>query len=411
VERFAPGAELDRYRALVADAFLARLGETVDRSRERYRNEVPELGDLEDPTVWETIRELTLTTRRLQADFIRVGQSPEELSHDAAIAAGAAGAGVSLNAVVRAYHIAGSVCWEAWLAALAEVPAPPQLGAEAIAAIGGLVREYDVRLMGAVQAAYEATRDRNSVAGQRLRTVRELLEGERRHAEGLGFDVGAEHVALIVSGTGAEGAVERLRDAFETRPLAVQAVWVEPAPVWWLWVAGARGEPDAALRRLGPLPGAVIAVGESGSGPEWFRRTHLQAGDAHRVAVRLGERLVFYRDVAFEAAVLADEDRWQELAARELGALDDEGATAQRLRRTLAAYFAAGRNAASAAAAMGVHESTVARHLRAVEEYVGAAITQRGLELEVALRVRALRPAHAAEAAEQPAGGPGAPLP
>lgn len=55
-------------------------------------------------------------------------------------------------------------------------------------------------------------------------------------------------------------------------------------------------------------------------------------------------------------------------------------------RQTLRAWFAVGHNAA----ALGVHEQTVAQRLRAVEERTGRPVASRRAELETALRLRDL---------------------
>lgn len=76
--------------------------------------------------------------------------------------------------------------------------------------------------------------------------------------------------------------------------------------------------------------------------------------------------------------------------ARELSGLDGDDTRAARLRETLQAWFAAGHNATAAAAALGVHEQTVAQRLRTVEERTGRPVAARRAELETALRLRNL---------------------
>ena len=78
------------------------------------------------------------------------------------------------------------------------------------------------------------------------------------------------------------------------------------------------------------------------------------------------------------------------LVARELHGLDGGDHRSERLRQTLRAWFAAGHNATAAAAALGVHEQTVAQRLRTVEERTGHPVAARRAELETALRLRDL---------------------
>ena len=59
-------------------------------------------------------------------------------------------------------------------------------------------------------------------------------------------------------------------------------------------------------------------------------------------------------------------------------------------RKTLRAYFAAGRNAATAAAALGVDRHTVERRLNSIETRLGRQLHTCHAELEVALRLEEL---------------------
>ena len=78
-----------------------------------------------------------------------------------------------------------------------------------------------------------------------------------------------------------------------------------------------------------------------------------------------------------------------QLLARELSGLDADDIRSGRLRQTLREWRP-GQNAAAAAAALGVHEQTVAQRLRTVEERTGRPVAARRAELETALRLRDL---------------------
>jgi DNA-binding PucR family transcriptional regulator len=56
-------------------------------------------------------------------------------------------------------------------------------------------------------------------------------------------------------------------------------------------------------------------------------------------------------------------------------------------RETLRAYFAAGRNISSAAAALSVHRDTVSNRLRAIEAKIGRPPDACAADLELALRL------------------------
>ena len=107
-------------------------------------------------------------------------------------------------------------------------------------------------------------------------------------------------------------------------------------------------------------------------------------------AAASGRPITHYAEVALESLAAVDEDAAAAFVARELAGLDGDDVRSTRLRQTLRAWFAAGHNAAAAAAALGVHEQTVAQRLRTVEERTGRPVAARRAELETALRLRDL---------------------
>jgi DNA-binding PucR family transcriptional regulator len=102
------------------------------------------------------------------------------------------------------------------------------------------------------------------------------------------------------------------------------------------------------------------------------------------------------------AAVLRDEPLAESLRETYLTPLDEHGDSGL-LRETLRAYFAAGFNAATAAAALGVDRHTVQRRLRKVEEALGRLLHTCHAEVEVALSLEELdsEPNRAAIAIDQ----------
>ncbi len=115
-----------------------------------------------------------------------------------------------------------------------------------------------------------------------------------------------------------------------------------------------------------------------------------QARQAERAGRRSGWLVTHYSEVALESLAATDEDAAGAFVARKLAGLEGDDTRSVRLRQTLRAWFAAGHNAAAAAAALGVHEQTVAQRLRTVEERTGRPVAARRAELETALRLREL---------------------
>ena len=161
----------------------------------------------------------------------------------------------------------------------------------------------------------------------------------------------------------------------------------------WAWLGGAQplSSRRASEALAGRWPeGALLALGEPGEGPDGWRLTHRQARAAFGVAQRKTEGPVRYADVALLVSVLQDDllaTSLRSLYLEPLAVGRDGGA---RLRETLRAYFAAGRNVSSAAAALGVTRRTVTNRLHAVEELLGCPFSAVGVQLDLALDLEEL---------------------
>jgi hypothetical protein len=224
---------------------------------------------------------------------------------------------------------------------------------------------------------------------RRAERVRRLLAGGHCDGDELGYRLESWHIAAIAAGADAAGALKglagRLGVSLLCVPCGEQTVWG--------WLGGARPpaarELDRALEEIDA--GKVsLAFGEPGRGLEGWRISHLQAQAALRVALRSPRPVTHYADVALLASVLHDDalaGSLVDIYLSPLGARDNGGAV---LRETLRAYFAAERNASSAACALGVTRHTVQNRLRTIEERLGQAIRTRQAELEVALRLEEL---------------------
>ncbi len=247
------------------------------------------------------------------------------------------------------------------------------------------------RLIASVTDEYtrEAQRARSSPEERRGERVRKALAGEHFDAGDLGYDLEASHVGAIAKGPEAGHAVRDLA-ARLARPELCVPMGLETV---WAWLGGQRPLPFAHIERAlsaGGFKRVALAIGEPGRGIEGFRLTHRQAQAALLVALRRPRRLTRYADVALVAPFLKDERMARSFVGIHLSPLD-LGRDDSALRETLSAYAAAGRNAKSAAAALGVDRGTVAKRLRTIEQLVGAGpLHTRMAELEVAMRLEPL---------------------
>ncbi len=234
----------------------------------------------------------------------------------------------------------------------------------------------------------EVERRVNSPELRRGERVQRLLAGVPVDTVELGYELDAEHLGVIAVGARAAETVRALARGLGRELLSVPG----GDETVWAWLGGRRALDVAELARLMSAKehaGVSLAVGGSARGVDGWRLTHRQAQAAMLVARRRPQRLTRYLDVSLLAAVLKDEELAGSLVEVHLSPLDGQSDGAM-LRGTLRAYFAAGCNAATAAAALGVDRHTVQRRLHTIEARLGRLLHTCRAELDVALRLEEL---------------------
>jgi hypothetical protein len=213
--------------------------------------------------------------------------------------------------------------------------------------------------------------------------VRRVLAGEQVNE--LPYDFDAWHVAIIITGHGAQAAIRKLRTGVNQCVLAVP----RSETVVWVWLARTRKPPLTdieALLRGGEQPMSV-AIGEPSRGLEGFRLTHRQAQHALLIALHQPPAMIRYGENMLLAAALYDPTlarSLEDIYIQPLASSSDGGRVA---RQTLRAYFKAGRGTVSAAARLSVSRSTVVRRIASIERRLGRPVDDCQAELEVALRL------------------------
>jgi hypothetical protein len=235
----------------------------------------------------------------------------------------------------------------------------------------------------------EQARLRQSAARRQTALVDRLLAGAPIAPSEVGYALDGWHLGMVVSGSRAADAA---RTVAELLGAALLAAPRESGTVW-AWLGGRRRIPsqlveDLVRKRRGL--GARFALGEPGHSLEGWRSTHFEARAALAVAIRSAEKVTCFSRVGLEAMALQTPDLARSLRAAYLDPLAGSRGRGEVLRRTLRAYFAAGRNASSAASALGVTRRTVENRLRLVERELGRPLDTCGAELELALRLEAL---------------------
>lgn len=340
----------------------------------------------------EQVAAVTRSSIQKQLRAFRREELPATCPEPDEVAARALARVGELHTFSSAYRFAQMVLWQAWFASVED---RSDLDTDERRRLLTRGSEFFFRyadLTGdQVTAVYREERARLGAgkAQRRFRAVKALLDGDRQAASrgGLDLDLDQLHLGLVGWGPAGEEAARRLAAELE-RPLLLVAPLER---TWWGWVSGQKIfglAEQRALASFEPPAGSGLAVGLPEHGQRGFSATHRQAQRARMLVPPGTQTLIRYADVAVEALASENEEEARSFVERELGAIGDDTATSRRIRETLAAYFAAGHNATSAAATLGIHEQTVANRLRTAEERLGHPIGARRVELELALRLR-----------------------
>ncbi|MCU1653799.1 MAG: hypothetical protein QOC67_458 [Pseudonocardiales bacterium] len=161
----------------------------------------------------------------------------------------------------------------------------------------------------------------------------------------------------------------------------------------WAWLSSAgRLTVDVELlnSKLAGIAPVHVALGELASGLAGFRSSHRDALRARAVAEAGLDRapsVVEFEHVAIAALMsdnLEDVRRW---VTRTLGELARDDEPMARLRETVRVFLQCGGSYTDAAALLHLHKNTVNYRARKAEEVLGHPLTERRLDLEVALLV------------------------
>jgi PucR C-terminal helix-turn-helix domain/GGDEF-like domain len=304
----------------------------------------------------------------------------------AAQARRAARGGIGLDTVLRRYAAGDRLLTEFIMEEAASIPSSALR--QVLRAQGPTID----RVMAAVAAEYMSELElvRRSPSQRVAERVQRLLAGDASlDAAELDYQFEAWHLGLIITGARPDVAARTLAAGLSRQVLVV----VRGDDSAWAWLGGHDQLPVGDVERYlaaGVLGDVALATGEPRQGLEGWRLTHHEAQAARLVMLRQPQPLTRASDVVLLAAVLRDDPLADSLRETYLMPLDERGDSGLVLRETLRAYFAAGFNAATAAAAMEVDRHTVQRRLRKVEETLGRLLHTCHAELQVALSLEEL---------------------
>jgi hypothetical protein len=354
----------------------------------------------------EVHREVRAATRAHWLGFLAViGRTEFEARPPAEAMDGArtvARRGYGVDMLLKTYRAAQRGLWRYITEVLhQQIPDPELRGAVLVIFWEHSTLWLDTCLDGIV-AAYMNEREhhtRNSDA-QRTEIVQAILRGEPAPGadspDNLAHPMDDNHVALILW-TDPEVPARHATGLLREHAAHIAHALGAPPPLvissgvhgLWAWIATPQ-LPNVADVPM-PLSAHIhLAIGTPRPGLAGFRRSHLEACAAQRIATSAqhATAVTAYQDVDLVALLTGDGDieSVRALIERELGQLAERSEQGARLRHTVCEFLCAGSNVDATASRLRVHGNTVRYRLKQAERRLGYPIERRRVHIELALR-------------------------
>ena len=420
------GPASDRF-AEVVERLESRIGEVVDDILDAM-HALPEYAAVDDPVIWDEIRQHTTGSVRLTWSALRGGRLPRESEMKTALffAQRRAEQGVvSLRALHSAYVTGMRILWEALIHEAGEAP---ELRAEILDRSSWAFQYLDFLTSAVADAYHEAQKGRSRRHDQRTRDLfDEIIDGDPDDVAGLerrarlaGLEVRAELRAVVVRGS-SDGAGDAAIGELAPVPLLIACAESAGLPVERV-AAARRGSElllifpwrgaelarlrdrlgDALRRLLGASTASRAGVSGRALGAAELRRAYRECVRAQDLGaiVSPASPVHCYDDYVLDDVFDSAASQGERLIAQTLGPLLELGDAGERLVQTLDAYFRAGFNHKATAAAVDIHRNTLAHRLEQIRRVTGLDLedpTER-LRVETALRFLELRRLRSASA-------------
>lgn len=304
-------------------------------------------------------------------------------------------------ALQRSYRVSFLTVWDEWSRRMREVAHERHVGNddldEALVYLTRAVFTYQDFVTSRAAESYarvESALSRSKIRVQQ-QLIRELLAGSgdvlpTQDLLLLDYDVHAHHVAIVLPGTGEEGAARLVRDlrvASRTRDSLIYRPSMDTSVVWLGSPSDFSAGALEAVHRTLLHAGCRAAIGDPHGGLNGLIQSYREAEQADLVSGSPTAKVVRYSDVMLDILLLQDRTLADSFVRRVLGPLAEDTTEAARLRATMDASLRHSTHVA-AAEELEVHEHTVRNRLARLEEILGSDLRERRTEIEVALRLR-----------------------
>ena len=306
-------------------------------------------------------------------------------------------------ALQRSYRAGLVVIWQRWIDHLTRGArtgrVDPESLTEAVRRSTLLLFRYLDRALNTVASEFSRVEQLMQASGEQIRhhVVRQLLldSGDPLPVRDLyltlGYDVSGAHVAVQMDGLDGELDAVSAQVRRECRAMSLRYEVKEKQTV--IWFGRAVSWTAAHLDTLGRIladAGVPAAVSTTASGVDGLRSTFGEIQQVNEVRMLLGPRgcgrVISFDDVRLEALLWRDLPQARRFALAELGRLAGDNPEIERLRETVLVWLASG-SSVETAQALQLHEHTVRNRLRRAEEHLGHSVSERRIEVGVALRL------------------------
>lgn len=319
--------------------------------------------------------------------------------------------GIPVTALVRAYRLGQTTLLDRIFAKIQASAIDPVVGLQVSHRIVSISSVYIDWISEQVVAAYQVEHERWLANRNNVRAtqIRELLSiggssDDRHLTQQIGYELAQHHCAAIVWINGLDSEREGLPELERVARQVSETVVGRPNPLFvaadrlsaWVWIPLGhqpdRLDIDTVRAALGPadLGDVRVALGTVQYGSAGFRTSHLQAQRTQSIARLNGDArrtVTYYGDpgLAMSSMVGSDMARAHEWIRATLRRLADNTEAAQRLRKTLLAYFDCRSSHKATAAALHLHYNTVKYRVKSAEQMLGRPISTDRFDIEQAL--------------------------